>query len=141
MEFYAQVEAAIDRRQVPDARQERIHWREGGPLSPKREYLRVRRREHVFDICAAPFGNGFFVSWWLGEFRGCLAALAEIPWLGLFLQRLRPVTYYRVDTALMFQESVHHAVLEVVDQLTEAKGLRALTEAERKPILREIFRR
>jgi hypothetical protein len=41
-----------------------------------------------------------------------------------------------MDTALMFQESVHNAVLEVVDCITAAKGIRALTEAERKPILK-----
>ena len=32
--------------------------------SAKREYLRMQRGKYAFDICAAPFGNGFFVSWW-----------------------------------------------------------------------------
>lgn len=62
--------------------------------------------------------------------------------LGAIVERfVRPQTYYRIDTALMFQESIRRAVLEVVDGLTEAKGLRALTELERKPILRELFQR
>src|SRR5207302_6476924 len=33
------------------------------------EYLRVLREKNVFDICGAPFGNGFFVSWWCGKMR------------------------------------------------------------------------
>ena len=35
--------------------------------SANRQYLRMHRGKHAFDICAAPFGNGFFVSWWLTE--------------------------------------------------------------------------
>ncbi len=134
-EFYGAVERAIEKRQVPDVKRSRVDWREGGLLSAKREYLRVQRHEHVFDICGAPFGNGFFISWWLGESQGCLATL---PGAGAFL---RPQTYYQIDTALMFQSAIHAAVLEVVDEMTTAKGVRALTELERKPILREFFRR
>jgi hypothetical protein len=49
-----------------------------------------------------------------------------------------PTTYYSIDTALMFQEAVHNAVFEVVDCMTAAKGVRALSEAERKPILKKF---
>lgn len=62
-EFFAAVEDAIEARRVPDTRRSRIDWKESGILSAKREYLRVRRKEFAFDICGAPFGNGFFVSW------------------------------------------------------------------------------
>ncbi len=143
LEFYKAVEQAIERREVPDAERSRVDWREGGLFSAKREYLRVRRKEFIFDICSAPFGNGFFVSWWLGEVpSGFLALLAEIPVIGAFIQRfVRPATYYKLDTAHMFQESVRRAVLDVIDEMTTAKGLRALTELERKPILREFFQR
>ena len=47
-----------------------------------------------------------------------------------------PPTFYKLDTALMFQEAVHNAVLEVIDGMTSAKGLRALSDLERKPILK-----
>ncbi len=139
MEFYTAVERAVEQRQIPDARRSRVDWREGGLLSAKREYLRVARKQYIFDICGAPFGNGFFVSWWLGEPEGCLTGF---PFLGPVLEFLgQPRTYYQIDTALMFQSVVHTAVLEVVDGLTTAKGLRALSESERKPILREFFQR
>lgn len=41
----------------------------------------------------------------------------------------------------MFQTSVRQAVIEVVDQVTSAKGIRALTELERKPVMRDFFKR
>jgi hypothetical protein len=194
MEFYASVEVAIQKHQVPDCEISRVDWREGGVLSARREYLRVSRGRHSFDICAAPFGTGFFVSWWLsstqsslgplallllivglviamsvamgvfGFFWGLLFflvgvpllfwmfvnfmsqanegwddALVAMPFLGPVYERIfHPETYYKMDTALMFQEAIRHSVLEVVDGLTSAKGVRALTELERKPILREL---
>jgi hypothetical protein len=38
----------------------------------------------------------------------------------------------------MFQDAVHNAVLEVVDCITASKGVRALSEAERKPIMKRF---
>jgi hypothetical protein len=51
------------------------------------------------------------------------------------------VTYYRIDTTLMFQKAIHNAVLEVIDEMTTAKGLRALGEHDRKPVMREFYQR
>jgi len=66
-EFYALVEKALCERQIPQAEFTRIELPEGGLLSAKRTYLRVRRERLIFDICAAPFGTGFFVSTWFWE--------------------------------------------------------------------------
>ncbi len=193
MEFFSSVEHAVEQKQLPEAERSRVDHFEGGAFSAKREYLRVRRGRLVFDICGAPFGNGFFFSWWLGELRsgpakllGIFAAFLLLLWIGFkisflmgtftllvvipailwFLARnppgelagwddpllvipffgilyerwFRPQTYYRIDTTLMFQQSIHLAVLEVVDDLTTAKGLRALSERERQPILRDFLR-
>lgn len=142
-DFYTLVETSIAERQLPDTKTSRIDYREGGVFSAKREYLRVNRKEHVFDICAAPFGKGFFISWWLGQTTSTfLSLILNIPFLGPALVRtFRPETYYRLDTALMFQESVHAAVLEVLDQKTKTEGLRSLSELERKPILSDLFKR
>lgn len=142
-EFYASIEAAIQRRGIPDAKTSRVDWQEGGMFSAKREYLRIRRKSHIFDVCGAPFGTGFFVSWWLVEVpSGLFALLAEIPVIGLlFRPFITPATYYKIDTALMYQSAVHTAVLEVVDEMTKAKGIRALSELERKPILRDFYTR
>ena len=140
MDFYSQVELALQKRQIPGIKGSRVDWREGGILSSKREYLRIQRREFVFDICGAPFGNAFFFSWWLGELpSGFWALVSLIPLLGpLLILWFRRETYYKRDTAQMFQDLVHSAVLEVIDGMTTAKGIRSLSGPERKPIIREF---
>ena len=191
LDFYTQVEAAVALRSIPDVATERIEYSEGGVLSDKREYLRVRRRRDVFDICGAPFGNGFFFSWWFAEDRPAIPAIATIffvivymavaggfmstvgffagpamllvlvplalflmsrlgnegaddfimtlPGIGfLYRKFFRPITYYRVDTSEMFQQAVQNAVMDVIQEVTAAKGIRALTELERKPMMREL---
>jgi hypothetical protein len=65
LDFYRCVEEAIERRHVPDATRSRVSWHQGGLGSAKREYLRVTRGALNFDIGAAPFGTGFFFSYWL----------------------------------------------------------------------------
>jgi hypothetical protein len=140
-DFYASVEQAIQRRQLPDIYLSRIMYAEGGMFSAKREYLRVSRKDHIFDICGAPFGTSFFFSSWLGERpSGCLGLFLAIPFLNIIVASFVRETYYKLDTAMMFQESVHNTVLEVIDGLTSAKGIRALSESERKPIMRNFLR-
>ena len=140
-EFYSAVEAALTPYNLKSVKFERINLSEGGLLSAKREYLQIRRGEHVFHVCAAPFANGFFISWWLGQVEsGLWAWLASLPFIGMIVQRfLKPLTYYKIDTAMMFQSVTHGALMQTVDGITEAKGIRGLTEAERKPIMRDFF--
>ena len=65
-----------------------------------------------------------------------------LPLIGPLYERFfRPITYYRIDTAQMFQQAVEAAVREVVDQATAVKGIRALTELEWKPVMRDFFRK
>ncbi len=205
-DFYKSFEKAVEARAVPQTFATRVEHKEGGLASANREYLRLQRGKHAFDICAAPFGNGFFVSWWLSEpplkfaflyllgfifglfilmgiaqvvgfafgaaisgvtagvfFAGCAmvigvplvlwflgnsvrhgaiggeSTLLAIPLVGRIYEWIfAPPTYYSMDTALMFQEAVHRAVLEVIDCMTADKGVRSLTEAERKPIMKRF---
>jgi hypothetical protein len=196
LQFYEAVEAALRQRQLPETMNSRIDYRESGLLSAHREYLHVTREKLVFDICGAPFGNGFFVSWWLvqdkvrisaflkafavvllfaligwalnrfGLFGGLVAiaivvpgglmvanGVAEgggfdddfirvLPLIGpLYSWLFKPATFYRIDTMEMYQKAVHNAVLEVLDSMTAAHGLRVLSESERKPIMREFYQR
>lgn len=143
-DFFCIVEEAVKTKQLPDISLSRVDHREGGIFSAKREYLRVEHQDHIFDVCAAPFGTGYFFSWWLGEPvpGGLWGIILSIPYLGVFAQRLlRPWTYYKKDTALMVQNAIHSAILEVIDSMTTAKGLRAISEADRKPIMRDLFGR
>ena len=195
-EFYASVEKAIETRQVPAISNCRVDWKEGGLLTAFREYLRISREKLVFDICAAPYGTGFFISWWLAELRpsaivptlvaigiavllydrlayfGFATAAVYTPiglilivlLLGIFVNRssgatwvryvlvipligkmierfFMPPTYYRMDTEAMFKASIEQSVKEVLNQMLQAKGLRALTELELKPIMRDLFQK
>lgn len=141
-DFYSSVEVALQKRQVPDVNLSRVQFAQGGMFSARREYLRVIRGQHTFDVCAAPFGSGFFISWWLsnppGCLAGCLGVLTAFPIVAMFSHE---PTYYEMDTMLMFQQSVHNAVLEVTDGLMQVQGIRALSELERKPIMRELYGR
>jgi hypothetical protein len=58
--FYAAVEDDLKKWEMPQLTLERIRFKDGGPLSVEREYLRVRRESLVFDIVSARFGK----SWW-----------------------------------------------------------------------------
>lgn len=194
--FYESVEAALVKRKIPATENSRVQYKEAGLLSAKREYLHVKRETLVFDICGAPFGTGFFFSWWYAEdvprihpfFKAILAlamlwvvwwafsafglvsgpllvavvtffvmfAVSEaaeggqfneplfrsLPFVGpLYVWLFKPGTYYRLDSIEMFQQAVHNAVLEVIDAMTTEKGLRALSESERKPIMRQFYDR
>ncbi len=61
-EFYAALEKELADRRIPRMEMSRIEFSEGGLLSEKRVYLRMLRERLVFDVCAAPFGSGFFFS-------------------------------------------------------------------------------
>jgi len=204
--FYRSVEAAVQARSVPEAHWIQIEHKEGGLGSANRAYMRVHRGKYAFDICAAPFGNGFFISWWFTEpplklgflytlalilgvviamnlagglglaiggamggfgfgvlLSGSFALLGvptalwflgnavrqgsiggestilAMPLIGWLYERIfAPETFYSMDTAIMFQDAVHNAVLEVYDCMTADKGVRALTEAERKPVMKKL---
>jgi hypothetical protein len=197
-DFYAAVEEAIERRDLPEVEMSRILSKEGGFGSARREYLRIQHKRVAFDLCSAPYGNGHFFSWWLAKIPAkygllivlgigiaclpfCLTFLGvllkifgdslfemvimpfvdliffsafflivgagiergligdedwvlSIPWVGyLYSVVFNPTTYYRLDTAMMFRDSVRSAVNEVLNGLREEKGLRALGDEELQP--------
>lgn len=209
-DFYVRVEAGIRERQIPEARMSRVRHLEAGIGSPEREYLRVEGRGYVMDVCAAPYGRGFFfsswltappVSWWIRLvwlllsvvswyvlFGLCVAVFGlgsapagiggivsvltrlvvaygvsvvawfvglhlivrariveeqivlAVPIIGAVYARIfAPTTYYKLDTARMMGSLIHTAVLEAYENVTEGKGVRALTEAERKPVMHSLL--
>jgi hypothetical protein len=110
----------------------------------------------VFVASVSTFGffNGFFVFllasagavWFLRNSIQTGALLLEetilaIPVLGpLYYRLFKPVTYYSTDTRIMFQESVHRAVVETVSELRTARGLRTLNQDESRPSMRDLLR-
>ncbi len=66
-DFYRMIQTELEARKVPGLEMSRVEFSEGGMLSSKREYLRLKRERFVFDICAAPFGTSYFFSFRLVE--------------------------------------------------------------------------
>jgi hypothetical protein len=80
-EIYTKIEHAIHAKQWPGIQLTRIHYSEAGGFSYKREYLRIIRQRHLFDLCAATFGKDYFFSLREGE----IPAVVTVRVLLLFL--------------------------------------------------------
>ncbi len=140
-EFYTQLKEELESHGVTNITIREKNLKEGSILSASRIYLRATWKEYQYDICGANFGNGFFISWWL-LYKNSIGKIliSKIPFIGKWLaKKLYPVTYYRIDTASMFMSYAQSSVLKVIEDITNEKGVRALTETERKPILNNIF--
>jgi hypothetical protein len=61
-DFYESILGEITARKVPQLKLSRVAYHEGGVFSDKRMYLRLARERYAFDVCAAPFGEGYFFS-------------------------------------------------------------------------------
>lgn len=135
LDFYSAVERALAARKLPDLKVRRVDWKEGGLFSAKREYLQVSMGRMSYDICASPYGTGYFFSSWM-------AVREPVPILDWFLSFFgkRAITYYTLDTRLMFQESVHRAVTQTISTIRTAQGLRALSADEMRPTMRDLMR-
>jgi hypothetical protein len=137
---------AITGRRIPDVDIETIELFEGGPISSKRPYLRVRRGHHSYYVFGASLGESFFISSWLIRRRSAFArVMLSTPLLGSFFARvLRLVeaeTFYVYDSAIHFMEMAHLSLLQVVDAMTDTAATPRLPEEQRKPIMRELYAR
>ncbi len=136
-EFYQTTMKSLEEMKIPKIRFAHSEYSEGGVLSANRDYMIVYRGSLRYIICAAPFGTAFFVSWRQSDTTDLgQKFLAAIPLFGRAFERvLFSQTYYERDTEIMFQDTIHNTVLKIVDTMALAKGVRKLTELERKPIL------
>lgn len=142
-EFYMLLKAELESHGITKIKIEEVYLNEGGLMSHSRIYLRAVWKDYQYDICGCKFGKGFFISWWL-FYKNSLSKIliSKIPFAGGWLaQKLYPVTYYRIDTASMFMTYAQSSVLKIIKEITDNKGVRTLTEAERKPTLNDIFKR
>lgn len=93
-EFYDAVEKELKVREVPGLEISRVDFAEGGALSDKRVYLRMLRERLVFDVCAAPFGKGFFFSSRMAEIPAPIRLWQIIVLFVLFWIAFNIVTYF-----------------------------------------------
>jgi hypothetical protein len=90
----------------------------------------------------------YFSSWLsvsLGFVPGVLLSVTKIPVLGSILgpfiaPAIGDVTFYQQDTTKASHGLIHSALLSVIDDLTKTKGLKALSELERKPVMSDFFK-
>ena len=141
LEFYKMVEQAVLEKELSGIRFATITHREGGWLTSKRVYLRIRRKKLFFDICFFPVGNSSVVSWWLHcDQFDVIDLFTEIPVVSFFIKRtIRATTYYSIDLVQYFQKAVHAAILQILDRLTEENHLNLLNDEERRPVWEEIW--
>lgn len=126
-EFYEMLERDISEKGIAGISFSKIKHSEGGIISANRIYLRVKYKEYMMDICAAPFAKQeFFVSWWLGGDGFTLRDfLMNIPIIGGLFKR-REKTFYEQDTEIMFKETVALCVKNTITSLVEVKGSRQI---------------
>jgi len=93
-------------------------------------------------MCIAPFGDGMFLSSYLYyKQRKRELIVSAIPVVGsLLMRKLFPVTMYRTDSASMYMTYCHSAMTHVLDEITKDTGFR-LSDSERKPIIKNLFKR
>lgn len=142
-EFYSLVSSELKSKGISGVSMREKKISTGTMLSSKRLYLRVTWKKYTYDFCCAPFGSGTFFSWWLySEKTGIEALLSRIPFIGEYLANFfYPTTYYSIDSASMFMTYAQSSVLAMIDFVTKEQGLRELSQDERKPIMRDIFKR
>lgn len=131
-DFYKTAEQIIKAHQMPNTEVKRVQHKEGGMFSSNREYLRIKHGNLVFDVCAAPFGTDFFISWWLYETEGTATNLLKNTKIGSFLKaREQSRTFFQADEESMFRSCVHECILEAVEKVTEGKTERKLTQEDK----------
>lgn len=142
-DFYELVEAELYNHEVENISTGYTNLAVAGLGSHRRMYLEVQWKDLHYYICAAPFGDGFFVSSWLQNSHSLVEVLVyKLPIIGGKLHSwFFPETIYKVDTSSMFMTFAHSSVMKAIDQITSEAGVRALSESERKPILADLFKR
>jgi len=141
IEFYKLLQKELYKNKTSNVYFKEVRLKEGNFFSSRRLYLRIYWKDFHFDVCAAPFGNSFFISWWL-LYRFSFVEMIVLFLLGRWIYRkLFPNTYHKIDTATAFMKHTHTCVLNILDELTIGVGARFLDDEERKPILNDVFNR
>jgi len=129
-DFYVEVERGLRGRKVEGLNYAKESFLQSHIFSARREYLRITQGEYIFYICAAPFGTGMFVSWWLcvkdEKIRNRIPILSKLAGIDRGKK-----SFYQMDTEAMYRGMVHNAVIGVADALTGESGYR-LTELDRQ---------
>jgi hypothetical protein len=130
-DFYKTVEEIIKERAFPDVDTSIKQLRVGGFFSAERDYLVIRGGDHIFYVCAAPFGKNFFISYFLKE--------KEVWAMEAFFTRIfggpPNKSFYEIDSEAMFLAGIKSALMKAINTVTESRGGRKLQVHELIPQL------
>ena len=128
-EFYKTLASYIQKLDMPDVKMNTITFPTRNALSEKQLYLRILRKDDVYDVCAAPFGSGCFISFWFAEPRKRLKEIAaHIPKVASVMDEFEKKTRYEIDTAAVFRRWVEDAIEETINEFNTDKGIRILKQ-------------
>ena len=133
IEFYDLLEKKIEIRKVPDLIMKRLNLNQGGIFSGRREYLRITRKGYSFDVCAAPYGTGFFVSWWFGSHTHITDNLGNSMGAKVLKNMAKPVSYYELDSRAMFMATIKDCISEAITSITAEQGYKAIGMGNNPP--------
>ena len=69
------------------------------------------------------------------------ATLIKLPVIGPIYERfIRKETYYRIDTRIMYLETVDSIVKQKVEEVTSAKGIKLLNIKQHSPLLDDFYK-
>jgi hypothetical protein len=126
-EYYSNVTKALAAHGIKKVSVEKERFLESHLFSATREYLRLSKGEYIFFVCAAPFSNGMFVSWWL-----CIKyenVLHKIPIIRKLLGIDRNnKTFYQMDTEAMYKSAIHEVISTTVKEMAETNATRGMPE-------------
>jgi hypothetical protein len=127
-EFYQSITDQLTEYQYPQVGHYLKEINEFSAFSTRRQYLVIHRYELQFMICAAPFGRSYFISWWMKDKRNNLSEfLRKIPLLGRLFSG--DPSYYAIDTAMIFSNSIDAIVKHAVDRVKAEHGFRQSANA------------
>lgn len=141
--FYEYLKGVITSRELKGVSIDKVQFAQTSIISARRLYLRVKNGTLTYYICAAPYGQGFFVSSWLiNRIPVMKWLMLKIPFFGKGLANFFfPETFYTVDTTNMYLTVIHGSIVNTVNHIVEEGGKRPLPEFASKPIMRDYFKR
>lgn len=152
-EFFQAIQEKLQTMQIEEVKIELI-THHAGKLG-KRLYLRIKHLKTSIDVGAAPYGNGFFVSYWVTKresgsvvaniYRGLakLFGYLPLPFIPQIFYRIlnnwadaaekAHQTFYTYDDLYMFQQAVHRAIMYVINDASATQGKRQMPEYVTSP--------
>ncbi len=141
--FYALLEKKLEEKNIDGLIVSTTTLKEKSVFSANRLYLKVVKDNLEYYICCSPFSSStFFSSWLILNKSRSEIIISQIPFIGSYLaKKLFPKTFYTHDTTEIIMGFIHESMLSVIDEITKDKGVRKLSDAERKPIMKDLFKR